>query len=102
MPWLLTSFMKREKLSRMNTERLRIKSVRELVDAFGGTGKLAAFLKVVPSSVSNMLAEDYIPRGYHLELYLEARERGWEIDLSKVFGLSRPPSPKRRAEVRAA
>lgn len=82
----LTLFMKHEKLSCMNKSIIR--TVRELVTAFGGTGKLASFLGIVPSAVSNMLADDYIPRGYHLELYLEAERRGLKIDKRSLFGIS--------------
>ncbi len=64
-----------------------IRTVRELVDAFGGTGKLSAFLNVVPSAVSNMLADDYIPRGYHFEIYVEAKRRGWTLDTLNLFGV---------------
>ena len=64
-----------------------IRTVRQLVDEFGGTGKMAAFLGIVPSAVSNMLADDDIPRGYHLELYLEAKRRGWAIDSYRLFGV---------------
>lgn len=57
-----------------------IRSVRELVDALGGTGETAKFLGIVPSNVSNWIAADYIPRGHHLELYLEAQRRGFRVD----------------------
>ena len=78
-----------------------IKTVRQLVDAFGGTGQLAKFLKVVPSAVSNMLADDYIPRGYHLEIYLEAERRGFEIDKARVFKMVDRPLARKRVEARA-
>lgn len=67
--------------------REAIRTVRELVDAFGGTGKLSAFLNVVPSAVSNMLADDYIPRGYHFEIYVEAKRRDWTLDTQSLFGV---------------
>lgn len=66
-----------------------ISTVPDLVAAFGGTKRLADFLGVVPSAVSNWIAEDYIPRGYHLQLYLEAPRRGIAIDVA-MFGLGRP------------
>lgn len=93
----LTLFMKHENTSCMN--RLTIRTVRELVDAFGGTGKLAAFLEIVPSAVSNMLADDSIPRGYHLEIYLEAGRRGWEIDKARLFGILEPTVKRQAARV---
>jgi len=89
--------MKHENNSRMNGQR--ISSIRELVGAFGGTGKLADFLKVVPSAVSNWLAQKEIPRGYHLDIYLECERRGWKIDKEKVFGITddKTRHPRRRA-----
>lgn len=79
-------------------------TVRELVTAFDGTGKLADFLKIVPSAVSNMLAQNDIPRGYHLEIYLECERRGLRLDTEALFGLAeeRPTRPKRKAEQRVA
>ncbi len=69
----------------------KITSVREIVTAFGGTGKCAAFLKVVPSAVSNMLHANEIPRAYHLEILAELDENGHEIDLERVFGVRWQP-----------
>lgn len=78
-------FMEHENTSCMNT--CAIRTVRELVDAFGGTGKLAGFLHVVPSAVSNMLADDYIPRSYHFEIYVEAKRREYRLDTLNLFGV---------------
>ena len=66
--------------------KLMIRTVRELVDALGGTGATARFLGIVPSNVSNWLADDDIPRGHHLELYLELERRGLRVSKS-VFGI---------------
>lgn len=102
----MTIFTDHEKQSCMNGQT--ISSVRDLVAAYGGTGKFAEFLHVVPSAVSNMLAQNEIPRGYHLEIYLDSERRGWKVDKAKVFGLedpakgSRKPNPKRRTEARVA
>lgn len=99
----MTKFMKHENYSIMNVHP--ISSVRDLVDAFGGTGKFAEFLNVVPSYVSNMLRDDELPRGYHLEVYLECQRRGLRIDKRALFGIEevkdKKPNPKRRAEARA-
>lgn len=81
-----------------------IRTVKQLVDAFGGRSKFAEFLKVVPTAVSNMVSDQHIPRGYHLEIYLEAEKRGLEIDKREVFGMGKPPAvplARRRAEARA-
>jgi hypothetical protein len=73
-----------------------IKTVRDLVARFGGTGKFAEFLSVVPSAVSNMLSQNRIPPGYHLEIYLECERRDWSIDRVTLFGLEQDQRPLRR------
>lgn len=65
---------------------MHISTVRGVVDALGGTGATADFLNIVPSAVSNMLRDDHIPRGYHLQIFLELQRRGYHVDLS-LFGL---------------
>ena len=100
LPSNLTLFMKHEKLSCMNKSQIR--TVRELVTAFGGTGKLASFLEIVPSAVSNMLADNYIPRSYHLDIYLEAKRRGMSLDTRSLFGVSDFPSEKQTMTARVA
>lgn len=84
-----------------------ISSLRQLVDRFGGTGKFADFLHIVPSAVSNMLSQGRLPPGYHLEVYLECERQGWAVDQVAIFGLEpekvpRKKNPKRRAEARVA
>jgi len=78
-----------------------IRSVRELVDVLGGTFETAKLLQIVPSAVSNWLAQDYIPRGHHLELYLVAKQRGFRIDVT-IFGLDRKLAAGDRSEGAAA
>jgi hypothetical protein len=96
----LTKITERDKSSFMTN--IRITSVKQLVNAFGGRSKFAEFLKVVPTAVSNMVSDEHIPRGYHLEIYLECEERGLAIDRAKLFGMvDRPLARKRGAEARA-
>lgn len=52
-----------------------ISTVDDLVIAFGGTGAFARWLDVGSSCVSNWRADGAIPRGYHLQIYLEAKRR---------------------------
>jgi hypothetical protein len=82
----LTSFMYNEYYPYMIT----ITTVPALVKAFGGTGQLAEFLEVVPSAVSNWIKEDYVPRGYHLQIYLAAKDRGLKLDLLTLGMADRP------------
>lgn len=83
-----------------------ISTLRDLVNAYGGTGKFAEFLNVVPSAVSNYLRDDELPRGYHLEVYLDCQRRNLKIDTRALFGVDeykvRRSHPRRRAEARAA
>ena len=64
-----------------------IETIDELVEAFGKTGKFARMLDVVPSAVSNWKADGAIPRGYHLQIYLEARRRRLRLS-PKVFNMT--------------
>jgi hypothetical protein len=80
----------------MNT----IATIPDLVKAFGGTGRFADFLEVVPSAVSNWIKEDYVPRGYHLQIYLAARDRDLKLDLAALGMADR--SPKQRPLAGAA
>lgn len=84
----------------------RISTLRDLVKAYGGTGKFAEFLHVVPSAVSNMLRDDELPRGYHLEVYLDCQRRNLKIDKRALFGVEEDgggkQNPKHRASARAA
>ena len=82
----LTSFMHHEYNPCMNT----ITTIPELVKAFGGTCRFAEFLEIVPGAVSNMLRDECIPRGYHLQVYLEAKKRGITLDLHALGMAGRP------------
>ena len=80
----------------------RIETVTHLVAAFGGTSALAAWLDVVPSTVSNWNDQDFIPTGWHLRIYLECQRKGLHVS-PKLFGLEdaheevkRKPRPKAR------
>jgi hypothetical protein len=102
---MLTKFISHENTTSMIDP---ISTVRELVDAFGGTGRFAHFLNIVPSAVSNMLRDEEIPRGYHLEIYLECQRRRLSLDKYALFGLEadddkpgRKRNPRRRAVSRA-
>lgn len=64
----------------------RIGSVDELVDAFGGTTAVARWLGVTKSCVSNWRADGAVPRGYHLQIYLEAKRRSLPIHAT-VFNM---------------
>lgn len=67
-------------------KRETLKTVDEVIDAFGGNTVLAEWLGIGDTAVSNWRERKSIPSGWHLRLYLEAEARGWFID-PKLFGL---------------
>ena len=81
----------------------RLRTVDQVIDAFGGAKTPAANNKAVASwlglntsAVCNWRERQSIPSGWHLRFYLEAARRGMEIGPS-VFGLEEPmPSVGRR------
>lgn len=77
----------------------RIDSVDALVAAFGGTSKLAEFLDVGMSTVSNWKKADDIPPGWHMRLFLEAADRGFTID-TKFFGSRAEMRPRHKGRKR--
>jgi hypothetical protein len=65
-----------------------IATVHHLAKAFGGAGALAAWADVDPSAVSDWKAQRSIPPGYHLRVYLYAKQQGWAL-APRLFGLDR-------------
>jgi predicted transcriptional regulator len=64
-----------------------IETVKDLIEALGGTGKVASLLGIVPSAVSNWIAAEEIPRGHHLDIYLECQRRNLPMrEIMKVLG----------------
>lgn len=88
----LTAFMHHEIISGM----MIATNVKELIHAFGGTCAVAQWLDVGPSTVSNWKADNAIPNGYHLRIYLEAKQRGVSIDPT-VLGFKKWPSKRSSA-----
>jgi len=81
-----------------------IRTIEQLVEAFGGTFAMAEWADVVPSSVSNWKSANYLPPGYHLRVWLWAQANGVRIDPS-LLGLRDddvPPRPSRQASACAA
>ena len=63
-----------------------LQSVRDIVDAFGGTKATADWANVRMSAVSNWLALDEIPPGWHYRMDMELRSRGFRIS-PRAFGV---------------
>jgi hypothetical protein len=84
-------------------KKRKLKSVGEVVEALGGTKATAEWCDIGMSAVSNWIAAEYIPPGWHYRMTAKLGERGIEIDPA-VFGmhLDREPPPKKAAERRVA
>lgn len=78
-----------------------IETVSDLVAAFGGTGAMAEWLDVGPSTVSNWKALGFIPNGYHLRIYLECQARGIDIAPSVVGLREWPTAPSQTGPLAA-
>jgi len=63
-----------------------LRTVREVVTAFGGPADMGAWCGINANAVSNWMGRGVIPPCWHMRLFVEARRRGYEID-PNVFGL---------------
>jgi hypothetical protein len=68
------------------TKRTRIKTVSDLVTAFGGNKSMGDWADVGETAVCNWKDANEIPRGYHLRLWFEAERRGLDVDPA-LFGI---------------
>src|SRR5262245_57257793 len=59
-----------------------IRTVPDIVDAFGSQKNLAAWIGVVPQAVSNWCAAEDIPTAYHYRLHLWATWHGHRLEPS--------------------
>lgn len=55
-------------------------TISEFIDALGGTSKIADFLGVGPSAVSNAKKADHLPRAWHFRLSRLAQQRGVKVE----------------------
>jgi hypothetical protein len=83
-------------------QSVKLTSIAHVVKAFGGTDGMAEWAGIGPSAVSNWIARDHIPPGWHLRMYREAAARGFEIDESVFDDRLRDEKKKRRASSRVA
>lgn len=64
-----------------------LRTIGEIVDVLGGPTEVARELDLEgPAAVCNWPLRGYIPRGWHLVLYLKLKALGYDVDLS-VFGM---------------
>lgn len=75
-----------------------VRDMSQLVRILGGNAIVAEWLDVTPSAVSNWIAEGFVARGHHLQVYLELERRGLRADPA-LFGMdqiTRPRIPDKR------
>jgi len=65
----------------------RVATIKEAIAALGGPAKAAKWAGIKPSAVSMWIARGFIWPGYHLRLFIELRQRGYEVD-PKLFELT--------------
>ena len=66
----------------------KITSIAQFVDRLGGKPAVADFLGVSTNAVSNWIADEFIPKGWHLELWFKGMELGLRVP-PQLFGF--PP-----------
>jgi hypothetical protein len=81
-------------IRRMN-KRETIRTVADLVTAFGGNKAMGDWADVGETAVCNWKDANEIPRGYHLRLWLEVERRGLSVD-PDLFGVAEYVGAKRR------
>ena len=67
-------------------KRELLRTVDEVVEAFGGDAVVAEWLNIQRTAVVNWRMRGFIPPGHHLRIYLEAQAMGCRID-PKLLGL---------------
>lgn len=85
-----------------------INSIDQLIEALGGPSELGQEFDISQEAVSNWIARNNIPGGWHVQLYAMAGRKGLTV-APKVFRLTEkqveglfPRRPKRRAYQPAA
>lgn len=71
---------------RLMSKRETIRTVADLVTAFGGNKAMGDWADVGETAVCNWKDANEIPRGYHLRLWFEAERRGLTVD-PDLFGV---------------
>ena len=61
------------------TRKSQLKSVSEVIDAFGGPKAMCAIFPGVPSRLSNYKRTGKFPKHMHMEIYVAACDRGLNI-----------------------
>lgn len=76
-----------------------LRTASEVVDAFGGTKAAAEWAGIGESAVSNWLAREFIPPGWHFRMQEHFSEHGIKLAAS-VFGQREGQPPRPRSDMR--
>ena len=71
------------------TRMPQLKTIDDVIDAFGGVKAMCAIFGGVPSRFSNYKAAGKFPDSMHMRIYVAARERGLNI-APGLIGMERP------------
>jgi hypothetical protein len=74
-----------------NKKPVLLRTVRSVVDAWGGTGALAEWAEISPSAVSDWLSNGWIPPAWYLAINAELLERGYHVAPSVFRQIERSP-----------
>ena len=89
------TFSSRNMNMRGMSKRETIRTVADLVTAFGGNKAMGDWADVGETAVCNWKDANEIPRGYHLRLWFEAERRGLTVD-PDLFGVAEYVGKKRQ------
>ena len=64
---------------------MTLRTVEDVVAAFGGTAEMADWAGLGMSAISNWMARGFIPPGWHYRISAELKERGLDV-APQVFG----------------
>lgn len=77
-----------------------LRTVGEVIDAFGGVSAMCTIFGGVPGRFYNFKASGRFPDAMHMRIYVEAKARGLNI-APELIGMKRP-DPQREMPLQAA
>lgn len=73
---------------------MMIADLNDLIEAYGGPSALGERLGITQEAVSMWRSRGEIPGGWQMELFVDARSRGWTV-APDVFGFRDPDSAQK-------
>jgi len=67
----------------------QLKTVSDVIDAFGGARAMCEIFGGGPTRFANHKARGYFPKDMHMDIYVEACERGLNI-APELIGMKKP------------